>query len=66
MTKEQFNYILDRIDQTISQDQFLNNNYEMLCAFANCFYWTFASDDFLENVLVSKNFLHHTFKIQNA
>ena len=23
----------------------------MLCAFANCFYWTFASDDFLENVL---------------
>lgn len=37
MTKEQFNYILDRIDQTISQDPFLNNNYEMLCAFANCF-----------------------------
>lgn len=51
MTKEQFNYILDRIDQTISQNPFLNNNYEMLCAFANCFYWTFASDDFLENVL---------------
>lgn len=25
MTKEQFNYILDRIDQTISQDPFLNN-----------------------------------------
>lgn len=51
MTKEQFNHILDKIDQTISKNPFLNKNYEMLCQFAKCFYWTFASEDFLEKIL---------------
>lgn len=55
MTKEKLNQILENIDKSISEDNILSVVYEIMCVYAQCFYWTFANaEDEIASKLLSE------------